>query len=207
MTFYATEIDINPAFGWQAGPAFDVLIRTLRNGSERRNLRTSIARHTFTLPFQNIRAESYLRYIKSAFLALGGPANSFLVKDYGDYTHEVTAGAGPMQFGTGDGVTTVFQLSKTYTFGSASYVRDITKPVAGAAIYAGGTSVAPTISTTTGEVTFAAAPGNGVPLYWVGEFRVPVRFQEMSLPATIDNKGNGDFFKNASCSLIEVIGE
>lgn len=215
MTFYAQEIDINPAFGWQGGPGVDVLIRTLRNRHERRRKKGDLIRHRFTLPFQNIRDDRMLKYIRSAFNALGGPTDSFLVKDYGDFTHAESLAADPMPFATGDGVTVAFQLAKTYYFGegvgAASYTRPITKPLSTILIYVNGTHVGATINTLTGIITFAVAPANGAVISWVGEFRVPVRFENFDLPATIDNKfgGAGDrkFATNANATLVEVFGE
>lgn len=208
MTFYAVEIDVCPAFGWEGGPNANVRIKALKNRHERRNRNGDLIQHAYTLPFQNIEDSDYLDYIKSAFMAMGGPADSFLAKDFGDFEHGFGDQSAAMPFGVGDGVTTVFPLTKTYSFGTAEYARPITKPVAGAQVYANGVLGSPTVSSLTGDVTFAVAPGVGVVLSWRGEFRVPVRFSDFSLPTTIDNKfGNGKFATNGSCSLIEVFGE
>lgn len=209
MTFYAQEIEACPAYGWQGGPNIDVLIRTLQNRHERRNRRGALVMHTFTLPFQNIRDPAYLQYIKSAYMAMGGPHHSFLVKDYSDFQHGFGPEFEPMQFGIGDGTTTVFQLTKTYSFGSASYERDITKPLAGHKVFVDGVDFGDMASLTTGEVDFGSSPpADGQVLTWSGEFRVPVRFADFYLPATIDNRfGNGQKAMNGSCTLQEVFGE
>ncbi len=208
MTFYATEIDACPAFGWQGGPNIDVLIRTLQNRHERRNKRGDLAMHTYTLPFQNIVDDAYLEHIKSAFMAMGGPHNSFLVKDWADFLHGFGPDYDHMPFGIGDGMTSVFQLSKTYTFGSAFYERPITKPVAGHIIYIDGTPDMVTADLLTGEVDFGSSPpGMGEVLTWSGEFRVPVRFADMYLPATIDDRAGNRYATNGSVTLQEVFGE
>lgn len=210
MTFYATEIDTCPAYGWQGGPNVDILIRQLRNRHERRNDRSGLALHTFTLPFQNIKDPVYLEEIKAAFLALGGPHHSFLTKDYGDYRHGFARDDyAPMPFGVGDGVTNLFQLSKTYTFGSAEFIRDITKPVAGHVVYVDGVNYGDVADSLTGLVDFGSnAPAPGAVLSWAGEFRVPVRFADFYLPSTIDNRfGSGQKAINGSCTLQEVPGE
>jgi uncharacterized protein (TIGR02217 family) len=202
MTFYAEEIDACPAYGWQGGPTSDVLIRMLRNRHERRNKRGDLMQHSYTLPFQNITSLEYFEHIKSAFMAMGGPHDSFLAKDYWDRT------AVAQPFGIGDGSTQVFYLSKRYTFGSAFYDRPITKPVAGAIVYLDGSPTDVVPDPLTGEVDFGdETPGIGAVLTWTGEFRVPVRFADFSLMPSIDNRSGDAYIMNGSCSLIEVFGE
>lgn len=199
--FYPVEMDVCPAYGWQGGPVSDVLIRMLRNRHERRNKRGDLMQHTYTLPFQNILAEEYFEDIKNAFMAMGGPTDSFLANDYWDNTATLSP------FGTGNGVETSFFLSKRYPFGSAFYDRPITKPVSGAVIRVNGVVTAASVNTLTGEVVFGAPPANASVLTWSGGFRVPVRFADFSLLPSIDTRSRGEFVMNGSCSLIEVFGE
>lgn len=200
--FIPAELDICPAFGWQGGPMFNTRVVTTQSWLERRNANNIECRHSYTLPMQNITDDTYLQLLKQVFMACRGQLHSFLVKDYSD--HEATDEV----FGQGDGTTKVFQLSKTSNFGLASYVRTITKPLAGVAITVDSVATAATIDTATGQVTFAVAPAPGSILRWTGEFRVPVRFNNDVLNTTIDNKArNGDFLLNGSIDLIEVFGE
>jgi uncharacterized protein (TIGR02217 family) len=169
---------------------------------ERRNANNIECRHSYTLPLQNITDDAYLLLLKQTFVACRGQLHSFLVKDYSDHAADNEV------FGEGDAVTLAFQLSKTSSFGPASYVRTITKPLAGVVITVDGVATAATVDLTTGIVTFAVAPGAGSILRWTGEFRVPVRFNSDVLNTTIDNKtGTGDFLINGSVDLIEVFGE
>jgi len=143
-------------------------------------------------------------------MALGGPHKSFLCKDQGDFRHGFAPSYAPMPFGVGDGTTSIFQLSKTYSFGSATYVRPLTKPKAGHVIYLDGTPDLETANLLTGIVDFGSSPpGDGVILTWTGEFRVPVRFSDFYLPSTIDNRfgSGGKFATNGTCTLEEVFGE
>lgn len=200
--FIDAELDICPAFGWQGGPSFNTRVITTQSWLERRNANNIQCRHNYSLPLQNIIDADYLTLLKQVFMACRGQLHSFLVKDYSDYeaVNDV--------FGEGDGTTKTFQLSKTSTFGSASYVRTITKPLAGSSVTVNGVVTAVTIDVTTGIVTFSAAPASGAILRWTGEFRVPVRFNSDILNTTIDNKSNqGDFLINGSVDLIEVFGE
>lgn len=200
--FIDAELDICPAFGWQGGPTFNTRVITTQSWMERRNANNIECRHSYSLPLQNVMDDDYLTLLKQVFMACRGQLHSFLVKDYSD--HE----ANNEVFGEGDGVTLVFQLSKTSTFGPASYVRTITKPLAGVTVTVDGVATAATVDLLTGLVTLAVAPARGTILRWTGEFRVPVRFNSDVLNATIDNKtGNGDFLINGSVDLIEVFGE
>lgn len=200
MTFYAEEIDACPAYGWQGGPTSDVLIRMLRNRHERRNKRGDLMQHSYTLPFQNISSLEYFEEIKSAFMAMGGPHDTFLVKDYWDHTAENTS------LGPAPGALIPVQLGKTYTFGSASYFRPINKPLAGAVVYENGVPKSGTYSLLTGLFT----PDSD---WEVGEltadfeFRVQVRFSDFSLMPSIDSRSGDRYLMNGSCSLIEVFGE
>lgn len=137
------------------------------------------------------------------FLLTRGRCHSFLLKDWGDYQAE------DEQFGTGDGTTTTFQLKKVTTLSgtSATYTRTITHPLAGAIISVDGVATGATVSTLTGQVTFASAPDEDAVLTWSGEFRVPVRFDNDYLPFSLDNRRSDGYAKNGSVDLIEVLGE
>jgi uncharacterized protein (TIGR02217 family) len=202
MPFYPVEIDCAPAFGWQGGPNIDVLIKRLANRHEKRNKQSDYAEHTFNLPFQNILDDAYLAYIKNAFMAMGGPTDSFLAKDWGDYraTNE--------PLGLAPAGSTPVQLLKTYIFGTAAYSRPISKPLAASVVvYQGGVPKAVTASPLTGLLVPTTPWTEGAVLTGDFEFRVPVRFGEMSLPSTIDNRSGSRYVVNGSVSLVEVFGE
>jgi uncharacterized protein (TIGR02217 family) len=201
MTFYATEIDACPAYGWQGGPSIDVLIKRLVSGREKRKPQSFVRLHSYILPYQNITDRDYLEYIKSAYMALGGPTDSFLVKDYGDFL------AIDEPLGVSPAGSTPVQLLRTYSFGSASHSRAITKPVSGAVISQNGIPKAGTLDTLTGLFTPTTAWTAAAVLTWDGEFRVPVRFDQMTLTSTIDNRTGPHYAVNGSVTLIEVYGE
>src|SRR5688500_9180305 len=201
MTFYAEEIEVCPGYGWQGGPtAPDVVIKQLKNGHEKRNRGGSLFKHRYILPFQNVKQADYLAFIKSAFMAMGGPADSFLAFDWWD--SEVADEV----FGVAPSGTTPVQLSRTYPFGSgsASYTRPITKPIAGAVIKQGGVVKAGTYSQLTGLFTPSTSWTPGAILTWTGGFRVPVRFETFALEPSIDSRfgANGHFAMNGSCTLV-----
>lgn len=200
--FYPVEIDACPAFGWQRGPFVDVLIKPLVSGREKRKPQSFLRKHTFMLPFMNVQNQAYLDYINNAFMALCGPTDSFLAKDYLDHT----AVNDPL--GVAPSASIPVQLVRVYSFGGASYIRLITKPVsAGLVVRQNGVPKTVTVNTLTGLVTPTTPWTPGATLTWTGEFRVPVRFDQMSLPSTIDNRSGQSLISNGSVSLIEVYGE
>ena len=214
MTFYAVQIEAVPGFGWQGGGEFDTLIRPMQSGRNKRKARRDVVLHRYVCPFNNIPVTA-ARNIAKVHKGMRGMLHTFLHVDRLDYiaTDEV--------FGTGDGVTTVFQLKKTYDPGAgATYPRDITKPdITGAitgdsgepgvalVIKKAGVVATPTISATAGTVTFSSAPAIGASLTWSGRFYVCVRFNRDDLPFTIDNKSGTVFITNGSLELIEELSE
>ena len=200
MTAYATVLDLCPAFGWQGGPEFYTRIVALKNGHERRNANWAQMRHHYTLPFQNITDADYLSDLKAVFLSVRGQNDSFLVKDYSDFEATLEA------LGTTPAGSTPVQLKKTYTFGAATYSRDILKPKS-VTVYQNGVAKAGTINTATGLFTPSTAWTAGAALSWTGGFRVPVRFASDWLPFSIDNRRNDGLAVNGSVELVEVFGE
>lgn len=199
MTVIDAELQICPGFGWVGGPVFSTRIVALKSGVERRNANNAYPRHSYTLPLNNIKSSAYLLELKHAFMAAMGSLYAFKAKDYNDFQLQ------DEPFGVGDGTTKVFYLQKAYYFGTQTFIRPITKPVAGIAITANHVAVAPTVDTQTGAVTFATAPLAGQTLRSTGEFRVPVRFTNDALSVTIDAKFQaGDYAINGSVDLMEV---
>jgi len=105
-------------------------------------------------------------------------ADGFRIRDYSDY-----------QAGSSGVVTqltsTTFQLGKTYTKGSATYTRKITKPVSAISVSGGGTY---TVDYTTGIVTKVSGAN---PTGWTGEFDIPVQFEASELVWQVVARGAG----------------
>lgn len=202
MSFLAIEIPVCPGFGFTGGPEFSTNIQPIANGHESRNADWAVCRHKYTAPYKNISDEQYAN-IKTVFLLTRGRTHSFLHKDSGDYK------AVNEKFGTGDGATKTFQLSKLSTVAgtSVTYLRKIVHPVAGVLIYVDGMLTAATVSLIDGSVVFAVAPALNAVLTWDGEFRVPVRFDMDYLPFSIDDKSKDSLIQNGSVDLIEVLDE
>ena len=89
-------------------------------------------------------------------------------------------------------------------FGAQTWVRAITKPVAGTVRVALGMVEQMsgwTVDTTTGVVTFTTAPAGGVIVRAGFEFDVPVRFDSDTLDVTLDFERLGSI---TSIPLLEI---
>lgn len=103
--------------------------------------------------------------------------------------------------GTKDGVTTAFQITKTWTVGGQSQVRNITRPVSPLVVKLDGvvTGSGYTIDYATGILTFSSATGTQE-ISVSGLYDIPVRF-ESGFEAT----ALASFLEHIeSLSLIEV---
>ena len=223
MTFYAIQIDECPGFGWEGGAEFATLIRQMENGRNRRKPTRYVALHRYVAPYNNIPVTA-ARNIKRMHMAMIGMAHTFLHIDHVDNkaVDGMPDGTELMEFAVGDGVTTVFQLEKTYDpGGGATHVRIITKPDVNGdipgpngepgsplAIYVDGIEPAASVDPLTGEVDFGASPpADGAVLSWTGKHYVCVRFNRDDLPFSIDNKSGTVFITNGSLELIEELNE
>ncbi|MEL7464526.1 MAG: DUF2460 domain-containing protein, partial [Pseudomonadota bacterium] len=108
--------------------------------------------------------------------------------------------------GVGDGVATVFQLSKSYASGPSAYIRPISKPVAGSVqVMRDGAPLTEsadfTVDDATGEIAFAAAPEAGATLTAGCEFHVPARFDMERLEINLANFEAGEI---PSIPVVEV---
>ena len=108
------------------------------------------------------------------FMATAGGANLFLFTDPQD--NYVTLA----QFGTGDGTTTSFQLSRNI-HGAVDIIQNVTGTPK---VYVSGTLTTPASISSTGVVTFTTAPALHAPLTWTGGFAYACRFAEDTIDAT-----------------------
>lgn len=193
MSFNEVVMPLRVGFGTSGGPEFSTEIVTIDNGYERRNQNWSQARRVYDAR-TGVRSQSDAATLLAFFHAQAGRAYGFRLHDWSDGTSASDGVSVPaaidQTIGTGDGTTTIFQLVKNYSNGGAAHVRTIAKPVAGSvliavagAVQTGGWSV----DTTTGLVTFAAAPASGVAITAGYRFDVPVRFDTDQLSLTVQN--------------------
>lgn len=218
--FHEVQFPTDISWGSVGGPQFKTSVMTLPSGAEERVELWSGGRLSYNARY-GVKTASQLAALQAFFRARRGAAYGFRFKDFLDfhsspsnptYVEAGVEGHGPgdqdQEIGVGDGTTTVFQLKKTYVSALNTQVRTIFKPVAGSVrIWVNGVEATTgwTVDTTTGQVTFSAAPTAGHVVEASFEFDVPVRFSEESgevLHASIDQFDSGDA---PDVPLIEVL--
>ena len=185
------------SYGSQFGHSYRTNILQLRSGHERRNAEWSAPLGRFSLSYDNLQADGHEAVIR-AHHACMGQLIGFRFKDWADYKADME------QIGVGTGANQVVQLSKNYTFGSLSAQKKISKPVQGTIqFFAGETQIYPIASDyTTGIFTVNATAG--APIYWSGEFDIPVRFASDELLFSINDGNDSTFFLTADVDLQEI---
>lgn len=206
MAFHEVRFPDNISRGARGGPRRLTQVIELASGDEERNGSWANSRRVYDVSY-GIRNANDLDSVVHFFESRMGRLYGFRFKDWLDYKS-----CKPMQISlpmdqvidTGDGLQTQFQLVKVYASGAQSWTRTITKPVADTVRVAlAGVEQASgwSVSTSTGIVTFSAAPGVGVTVTAGFQFDVPVRFDTDQLDVTLDIERLGSI---PSIPLIEV---
>ncbi|SEO15682.1 TIGR02217 family protein [Paracoccus alcaliphilus] len=206
MAFHEIRFPDNISRGARGGPERRTQIVELASGDEERNASWANSRRRYDVSY-GIRRADDLAAVVAFFEARNGRLHGFRFKDWSDYKSCAPSGTPATTdqvIGTGDGTETAFQIAKRYTSGAQSWVRTITKPVAGSVrIALGGVEQAAgwVIDPATGIVTFAAAPGPGIAITAGFEFDVPVRFDSDALDVTLNIERLGSI---TSIPLVEI---
>ncbi|SIS75264.1 DUF2460 domain-containing protein [Phaeovulum vinaykumarii] len=206
MAFHEVRFPDDISRGARGGPERRTQIVELASGDEERNTSWANSRRRYDVAY-GIRRADDLAAVVAFYEARNGRLHGFRFKDWGDHKSclpSQTPGPSDQTIGTGDGATTAFQLVRHYASGSQTWLRTITKPVAGTVRVAldgaeqlGGWSV----DTTTGLVTFDSAPAEGAVLTAGFAFDVPVRFDTDALDVTLDLERLGSI---TSIPLLEI---
>ncbi len=183
MSFHEVRFPAALSFGSLGGPERRTEVVTLANGFEERNTPWAHSRRRYDAGF-GLRSQDDVSEMISFFEARQGQLHAFRWKDWSDYKSSTATAEVNFEdqlIGTGDGVESSFQITKTYASGGTSYVRPITKPVDGTVTVGldGLVTVEGfdwTIDLTTGIVTFLTPPAPGISVSAGFEFDVPVRF-------------------------------
>lgn len=193
MSFDEIELPLRVGFGSKGGPNFSTEIIVVDSGYERRNQNWAQARRVFDAR-SGVRSTTDAAALLNFFHARAGRARGFRLKDWSDYSSAADNISPPnfadQTIATGNGATTVFQLVKNYSSGGIIYARIITKPTSGSvSIGVNGVQLASgwSVDTTTGLVTFAAAPAAGQAITAGFLFDVPVRFDTDYLSLSAEN--------------------
>jgi uncharacterized protein (TIGR02217 family) len=208
MAFHEIRFPANLSFGSVGGPERRTEIVTLANGFEERNTPWAHSRRRYDAGV-GLRSLNDIETLIAFFEARAGQLHGFRWKDWSDYKScvpLVTPLPDDQLIGTGDGVTTVFQLQKTYLSGLQSYTRPIRKPVAGTVVVAvAGDQKIETlefeVDLETGEIRFVLAPDLGTRITAGFEFDVPVRFDTDAIQTSVASFQAGDV---PSVPVVEV---
>lgn len=152
-------------------PLFRTLIQSAVSGKELRLAQMSYPLYQFSLSYEVLRANALaeLQTLMGFFNARNGSFDSFLYIDPDD--NAITT----QNFGTGDAVTTAFQLTRTY----GGFIEPVQNLNGAPSIFDNG--VLKTVVTdyninSLGVVTFTYTPVAGHALTWTGNFYYRVRF-------------------------------
>jgi uncharacterized protein (TIGR02217 family) len=207
MNFHETRFPTAIAFHSTGGPQRKTEIVTLGSGYEERNAVWANSRRSYDVG-SGVKTLDDLSSVIAFFETRLGRLYGFRFKDFADFKSCAPgAGISPLDqaIGTGDGTTTIFQLTKTYTSGPASWTRKIAKPVDGTVrIAVGGVEAMSgfTVDITTGLVTFATPPANDAAITAGYAFDCPVRFDTDSLSINLASFAAGEI---PSIPIVEVL--
>ncbi len=208
MAFHEIRFPANVSFGSIGGPERRTEVVTLANGFEERNSPWAHSRRRYDAGL-GLRSLDDVETLIAFFEARMGQLHGFRWKDWSDYKScapSAVPGPDDQDIAIGDGVTTVFQLQKTYVSGLQNYVRPIRKPVAGSVriALAGDPKVEGleySVNAETGEVTFVLPPALGARIQAGFEFDVPVRFDTDVIQTSVASFQAGDV---PSVPIVEV---
>ncbi len=183
--FHEVQFPLDISLRGSGGPERRTDVVTLGSNREERNARWARSRRRYDAGY-GVKSLASLAVVTAFFEERRGMLYGFRWRDRADFKscapHQTPA-AGDQALGPGDGVTTSFQLVKTYGALFAPYARPIVKPCAGTVLVAVAGAVKTLgvdfdLDTTTGIVAFraGAVPSAGAAVTAGFLFDTPVRF-------------------------------
>lgn len=177
MAFHDIRLPTNIERGARGGPQFRTSIVETSSGYEQRNGEWAKARMTWDASY-GVQTKADYDDLIEFYYARRGKLYGFRFKDWTDF--EATG----ENIGTGDGMETDFQLTKTYSDAAGTYVRTILLPVTSpntVTVYVAGspqTIITHYTIETGGIIRFTGGnePAMGDAVTADFEFDVPVRF-------------------------------
>lgn len=228
MSFFETEFPRTISYKAVGGPMFNTSVNEGLSGFEQRNKNWATARGQWTVSLQTPSGyggarQTFVDLIRGFFLNVGGMGDAFRLFDHLDNkaTSEI--------IGVGDGVTTQFQLQKTYVIGNRTYIRLISKPITSrvkdyagnsltdtVTVYKGGVAqthnagyvsgggVQITLDETIGVITFATPPAAYSVISWDGQHHYPVRFDNDAFPIQVEDSDTKDGMPLVSIASLQL---
>lgn len=163
-----------PGLAWpvtRIGPIFDTIVQDAFSGQQTAYAKRVTPKWSWELPFEMLRsgaAYGEFQTLVGFHAAVRGRARVFQYRDAVDHT------ASGAQFGLGDGVETVFQLTRMM----GGFVEPVFAPVGTLAIDVGGTPTTAFTLGAFGMITFTSAPPAAAPVSWSGDFNWLCRFDD-----------------------------
>jgi uncharacterized protein (TIGR02217 family) len=198
MAFHDIRFPTSISLGASGGPERRTEIVALASGYEERNQRWADSKRRYDAGY-GLRSVDDLHAVIAFFEERRGRLHGFRWKDWADYKSCAPGAqhaASDQPIGTGDGLSSVFQLKKTYGSAFAPWSRDILKPVLGTVLVALDGEAVPaadlSIDPASGRITFAGPPSAGVEITAGFEFDVPVRFDTDSLSTNLRAFNHGE---------------
>lgn len=206
--FHEVSLPLPFALGASGGPERRVDIVTLGSGREARNTPWAHGRRRYDIGGA-VRSLDELNELMGFFEARRGKLHGFRFRDPFDFKSCPPSIRAPEAtdelIAEGDGVTTSFQLIKTYGGGNEAYARPIRKPLEGAVrVAVDDVELGPAafeVDSTTGIVTLESPPLYGAVISAGFLFDTPVRFDIDRLDLSLDGFGAG---RAPSVPLVEI---
>ena len=193
--FHDVRFPLHLAFGSRGGPVRPTQILQFANGTESRNARGQHSWRQYNA-VAGLKSREQAIELLQFFESRNGPLHGFRFRDPLDYEADG-------MIGTGDGVQTEFQLTKTYGTIPHVYIRRITKPVIGTVrVFVDGVETVVSIDYLRGQIQFSAPPNIGSDISASFEFDVPVRFASEQLDIVLDDFGAAQI---QDIPLIEIL--
>lgn len=169
---------IGQSFLMSKRPAWSTAIVTARSGRERRRQNWSYPIWQFKLQYEVLRdrptAPDLARLLAFFNMHAGRQRQFFFL----DPTDNVVTG---QPFGTGDGLTRTFQLTRAMATGAIAFVEPVGGVQGVPTILINGTATSAFTIGAYGTITFGAAPAAGAVLSWSGRFLFACRFDQDDL--------------------------
>ncbi|MGN6817795.1 MAG: DUF2460 domain-containing protein [Sphingomonas sp.] len=168
------------AFPVTKSSVWSTQVATAASGRERRRKQWSYPRWRFKITHDVLRDTASFAELQRLWAFFNDKAGQYDTFSYFDPADSLIV---DQPFGTGDGVTTAFQLMRTVSAGSMTFTEPVRSVAGLPAIKVGGVATNGFTLDATGQVTFAAAPAAGAALSWSGQFMFRVRFEQDELEA------------------------
>jgi len=189
--FHNIVFDEQISYGSRGGPAFSTTVAVSNSGYEQRNANWDIPLKTWDVS-HIIDTRDKITYLISFFNARKGKANTFLFKDWSDYSAQLTDD-GEEGYLLSTGVSTYQMQKKYYDSGSNSF-RNIIKPKqTTVTVYNGSTLLTEGVHYSIDYTTGILTKLSGTVTHWRGEFYIVVRFDTDSMNITLDGPHFGNW--------------